>query len=187
MALWDSEKTHCSSPSFVSNGNWRGGDMLWTSYWISETKLEAENYWKNIHIRYMQLLLFIFNIVLLLFLTFFLRLEKSHVVGKVIMAIQWDHDILHFLPNWHKTIRLLYCSIFFHHRRPFTDYLTDTLLFGAEKYKRNTLWCSSIFMIVYCSKTQNYHYELNFVQMLWKICMNMLISINISSADKTKK
>lgn len=66
------------------------------------------------------------------FVTFSLRLEKSHVVGKVIMAVQWDHDIVHFLPSWHKTIRLLYCSIFFHHRPPLTDYLTDTLPFGAE-------------------------------------------------------
>ena len=49
---------------------------------------------------------------------FLCAVGKSHVVGKVIMGVQWDHDIVHFLPRWHKTIRLLYCSIFFHHRPP---------------------------------------------------------------------
>ena len=91
---------------------------------------------------------------------------KSHVVGKVIMGVQWDHDIVHFLPRWHKTIRLLYCSIFFHHRPPRTDYLTDTLPFGAEKYTRNTSWYRIFW---------------------WILFTDMFISINISSTDKTKE
>ena len=99
MALWDSEKTHCSSPSFVSNGNWRG---RYATY-IEHRKYRNIVYLKNGFVPLYH---------------FPCAVGKSHVVGKVIMGVQWDHDIVHFLPRWHKTIRLLYCSIFFHHRPP---------------------------------------------------------------------
>ena len=111
MALWDSKKTHCS-PSFVSNGNRKicYGQL---KYWTSVKKGETEqNYWKKYSnpIYVQQPLLFLSQ---KWFSSSFVRFSScgwiwSHVVGKVIMGTQWDHDIVHFLPNRHKTIRLLH-------------------------------------------------------------------------------